>query len=437
MFRGNGLAVMAVCAALTGRGLVQAADLPSVPSTTDAMQANPIMADDAPVPKPLMAALDQVGLGKPLDAAGITVGGFVEGSYTFDANHPTGNYFTGRAFDNEQESILLNQLDLSISRPVDATKNKFDIGFTIEQIYGADAALIHANGLTTYSPSKILGAYTAGPERSPKNQYDLNQAFVQLAVPVGKGLTLTAGKFVTLFGYETINPTTNPLYSHSFLFMEIPFTHTGLLASYNLTDTLSITGGITRGWDQSLKDTNGSLDGIGEIKYAKDKWTLILNGITGDEQADTSPDVPGRNGWRTALDLVAQYAYSDNLKLGLNADYGIEPQAAANRGTGQWYGAAVYAGYTVSSMLTLNARAEWFDDENGSAPANLSAFVHVANTYYELTLGMAIKPFPTDNIGSNLVIRPEVRFDYANKPAWAGDNTHDQLTAALEAYFTF
>jgi hypothetical protein len=428
---------MAACAVLACGGLLRAAELSTADSTTGAAAVNPTMADDAPVRKPLMAGLDQIGLAKPLDAAGITIGGYVEGSWAFDANHPTGNYFTGRAFDNEQESVLLDQLDLSISRPVDATKNKFDIGFTIEQIYGADAAFLHANGLTTYSPSKILGAYTAGPERIPKNQYDLNQAFVQFAVPVGKGLTLTAGKFVTLLGYETINPTLNPFFSHSFLFMEIPLTHTGVLASYNLTDTLSITGGITRGWEQALKDTNGSLDGIGEIKYAKDKWTLILNGTTGDEQADTPLGVPGHNGWRTALDLVAQYAYSDNLKLGLNADYGIEPQVAANGSTGQWYGAAAYAGYTVSSMFTLNARAEWFDDENGSAPTNLSAFAHVANTYYELTLGVAIKPFPTNNIGSNLVIRPEVRLDYANKPAWAGDNTHDQLTAALEAYFTF
>jgi hypothetical protein len=429
MFRRKGLALIAACAALACGGLVHAAD---TTSPVNEPNAAPVMADDngPTVRRPLMAALDGLGAAKPLDAIGIDIRGYVEGSWQFDASHPTGNYFTGRAFDNEQESVLLDQLDLNISRQVDASKGKFDVGFTIEQIYGADAALLHANGLTTYSPSKILGAYTAGPERSPKNQYDLTQAFLTFAVPVGNGLTVTVGKFDTLLGYEVIDPTQNTFFSHSFLFTQIPLTQTGVLVGYNVMSGLTVTGGFTRGWDQALKDTNGSLDALGQIKYTQDKLTLILNASTGDQE----PTGSGLNGWRTVFDAVAQYAYADNLTLAVNADYGFEPQVDAGS-TGQWYGAAVYGTYKISQMFSVSGRAEWFDDQDGVAPVSFNP--GVPNTYYELTLGVAIKPFPTNNIGSNLVIRPEVRLDYADKPTWVGDNSHDQLTAAIEAYFTF
>src|SRR5205814_3292716 len=132
---------------------------------------------------------------------------------------------------------------------------------------------IHANGLNFYGGNN--------PQLSPDEQFDLTQAYVQVNLPIGNGLLLTGGKFVTLLGYEVINPTGDPLYSHSYLFgFAIPFTHTGVLAAYPITDKLTVTAGITRGWEQALKDNNDSIDGIGQIKWvASDKLTLFVNGV--------------------------------------------------------------------------------------------------------------------------------------------------------------
>jgi hypothetical protein len=437
MFRRKGLAVLAACVAMACGAVVRAADL----STSVVASNQPIMADDStPTRKPLMAALDKVGIAKGLDDLGINVGGYVEGSWTFDASHSDG-YMNGRAFDTRNESILLNQVDLFVTRAVDATKGKFDVGFMIEQIYGADGAYIHSNGLTTYSPSKILGAYPNARgtgTRSPKNQYDLAQAFVQFAVPVGKGMTITAGKFFTSMGYEVVNPTLNAEYSRSFLFTQLPIAHTGVTVSQNLTDTLSVMGGVTRGWDESLDDVNGSLDAVGQIKYTMDKWTFFLNGITGNEQPDfaVGPNGGGLNGWRTVLDFIASYAYADNLTLAVNVDYGWESQVDAG-GNGQWYGVAAYASYklTDNGMFTLNGRGEWFNDPDGTAPFSYNA--GTPNQYYEVTLNVAVKPFPNNTYGAGLVIRPEVRWDYADKGTWVGDNSHNRLTAAIEASYAF
>jgi hypothetical protein len=432
MLRRKGLALVAACAALACGGLVRAADTASSSDvqTPSAYSTNqPVMmdeaapADSAPARKPLMWLLDKAGVAKTLDDAGINIYGYVEGSWSYSANHPAGSFIGGRAFDYQEQSIILNQLDLTVERTVDTTKGKFDVGFRVEQIYGTDASLIHSNGMTVYSPTKI------GLFGHPKEQYDLNQAYIDLAVPVGKGLLVRIGKWNTLLGYEVISPNGNALYSHSFLFTQLPFTQTGVLATYNLTDNIGVTGGFSRGWDQALDDVNGSLDATGQIKYVKDKIALYLNGITGPERPSGTT-----SGWRTVFDFIGVYNYSDNLTLALNADYGFEPQIDFGK-TGQWYGAAVYAGYKITDMFTLNARGEWFDDPDGAAPASFNA--GTPNQYYELTLGVAVHPFPTNNIGSNLVFRPEVRWDYADKPTWPGNDSHNQLTFALEGYFTF
>jgi len=455
MFHRKSLAVVAACAALAFGGLVRAdggSSSPNQPTDSQYTTGQPVSLDDttstapatppAPPPRPLTAALNATPLGTPMGNANISITGFIEGSTTFIDHSAPGvaqgnNPITGRSFDTESDSLLLDQLDLNITKSVDDTQKKFDIGFVVEQMYGADMAYIHSNGLTTYSPSKI------GSARQPKNQYDLTQANLTFAVPVGNGMLITVGKFITPLGAEVIDAPGNALFSHSFLFGQLPFTQTGVTAGYNVCPEFTATLGFTRGWDQALRDVNGDLDLLGSFAYTSDdkKWSHTLNISSGNQDSDAS----GQDGWRTVLDYVGSYQYSDNLKLTLNADYGWQAQAAAGGGTAQWYGIATYAAYTICDYATLNARAEWFNDQNGASPGEFDGGVVAAtgispsNTYYEATLGVAITPMPNNNIGKNLVFRPEVRDDYASKAVWgtSATPTHNQATLALEGYFTF
>jgi hypothetical protein len=451
MFVRKGPALVALSAILACGGLVRASD--SSVSSDTGLSNQPVMLQDAGTtapaapaapaptpPTPMMAGLEKIGVGKTLEDWNIHIGGYVEGSFTFDANHPNaGNgggaqsdgFIGGRAFDVEQESLILDQVDLNVTRSVDVTQKKFDVGFTIDQVYGADSAFIQDNGLTIYSPTKI------GLARHPKTQYALEQAFLTLAVPVGNGLLVTVGKFDTLLGNEVINPTGNMFFSHSFLFNEVALTQTGIMANYSINDSITATAGLTRGWDQALDDNNGSLDLLGQVTYKTGNWNFLLTVSSGDQEATGS----GLDGWRTVLDPIVTYQYSDNLKLTCEAMYGWEPQVDAG-GTAQWYGACVYAGYKLTDMFTLNGRGEWLDAPDGFLPTGLGGVG--PNQYYELTLGVAITPFPngigdsvSGNITSGLVIRPEIRVDYADHGVWPGDNAHDQLTAAIEAYYAF
>ena len=369
--------------------------------------------------------LNKMGVGKFLADSNIKVGGYVEGSYTYNFRAPRNEINEGRVFDFEHNAARLNQIALQVARtvdvPADAKAGKFDIGFGIDMQYGSDARLIHANGLNGYNSAT-----------HPINQYDLTQAYLDFVIPVGNGLNIRVGKFVTPFGNETIAPIAtvtgssgNALYSHSYNFgFGIPFTHTGVLASYALSDKLSITAGITRGWEQATKDNNGSIDGLASVAYTVNDDLKVTGNISvGPQKAHDSKD------YRYVFEALVAYAPKKSpIAIAVDGLFGSEQHSSLTGKTAYWYGVTGYVGYTLSDMLTLNGRAEWFRDDGGSR-LGLSA------NFYEVTAGVSIKPFYKDKIGQNFQIRPEVRFDYADKDAFGGGSHKTQATAAVDAIF--
>jgi len=347
--------------------------------------------------------------------------GFVEASYTATFTNPPGNAITGRVFDFDNEEVLLNQVDLSIEKTVDygalAKDNKWGWGGKMEWIYGADARSIHSNGMNFYGHS--------APQFSPDNQFDPVQLYVDIAAPVGNGLLIRAGKMVTHMGYETINPTSNPLYSHSYMFgFAIPFTHTGVMAFYNVNDKMTVMGGFSRGWEQSLEDNNGSLDALGQIKYVfNDKVTGFFNFVSGPEEPDNS------SLWRTVFDGILTWQISDVESVAINADFGFEPGASPSGGAAQWYGVAIYNGYKINDYLTINSRGEWFSDPQGARG--------LGGNIYEVTVGTAIHPMPADRWGQYLVLRPEIRWDYSADGIFDGGTQHDQWSFGIDAIYQF
>jgi hypothetical protein len=439
MFSRKGLVRGAALAALFAAGLARAEGVQSSQAGTAPhyLQAQPPQVPpdqargDAPTPitseaqaeaksetppRPLMSLLRRTSVGETLDEAKINVFGHVEGSWTHNFSNSE-RLMPGRVFDLENDDPTLNQFDFTVERPVVVSPDQWDVGGRVEWIWGGDARLMHSVGLFDYY----------GFDDGPDNQWDLNQAYVDVNVPVGKGLRVRAGKFVTLLGYETINPTGNQFYSHSFLFgYAIPFTHTGVLGTYQATDKLTINAGITRGWDTSLEDNNGTVDFLGGLAYTiSDQTSLTANLVTG-------PDQPGDNGnWRSVLDLTLSHKVSDNTTLTLNGDYGYEANSVASvsGSDAQWYGLAGYLSHKVCEACTVNGRLEYFNDQDGARIGGTST------SWYEATLGLSLKPMPNHEIGQNLVIRPEIRFDYAEDPVFYGD--YNQFTFGVDAYFTF
>jgi len=409
----KGLIGAAACAALALSGLVRANDVATPPVKSVVLDAEP-----APSYDPLMTLLVKTGPGKSLADAGITIGGRVEGSLTYSASAPPGNFITGRVFDFEHEDVTLNQVGIFVNKGIDLSK--FDVGGRMEWIYGGDARLIHSLGLFDHYNDD------ATPD---DEQWDLNQLYGDISF--GNGFWVRAGKFVTHIGYEVIDPTGNALYSHSFMFgYGIPFTHTGVQVNWHMNATTDLMLGVTRGWDTSTEDNNDTVDFIGQAKIALDDKSTFIFGFT------TGADQPGDNdNWRTLIDLIYTQKIGDNLTIAVNGDFGYETNSTSSpEGSDAiWWGATFYAGIKMSDIVTINGRVEYFNDQDG---VRLTGAVG-GTSLYEATLGLSITPMPNDAYGRGLIIRPEVRFDFAEKEFFDGGTDRYQFTAAVDAIYKF
>jgi hypothetical protein len=215
-----------------------------------------------------------------------------------------------------------------------------------------------------------------------------------------------------------------PFYSRSYLFgFAIPFTHTGILGTYSFNDEWSVTAGVTRGWEQSWEDNNEALDFLGQVKWVASKQTtFILNVVSGPEQADNEDN------WRTVIDLIVSHTINDKWSVGFNADYGWEQDATAGGADAQWYGVAGYVAFVCNDQVTLNGRAEWFRDDDGTR-------IGVDADFYELTIGLAWTPFPDDAWGKGLIIRPELRGDFSTEDVFNDGDDLRQFTAGIDVIY--
>jgi hypothetical protein len=320
---------------------------------------------------------------------------------------------------------------LNVERTVDATKKKFDFGFHVEGIYGADAAFVHSNGIAD--------------NQTGRNQWDLLQAYVDMTIP-GLPVRIRAGKWIGLAGFEQLSANIygafgDPAralytYSYQFLYAE-PSTQTGVLVTTVLNPQWSFDVGFTRGWNQSIEDANNVLDFLGRVTFTPSDKTSIIFVMTAGPEFPTGfgNNLPKGDShhWWTALDLVVTQKITDKLSLGLGIDYVYASQIPGlPGGAKQWGGVAGYVSYAFDPHFTLNTRLEWYNDSaNGfSNGASVSA------NYFEATAGVAIKPFPNHNFLSKLLFRPEIRYDHSDQPVF--NNGHrNNWTCSVDALFTF
>jgi hypothetical protein len=420
---------------------------------------------------PLMGLLDRAGLAKPLDQVGIDIYGFIEGSYTYNTYDPhrTDNA-TGahriqlRMFDHHSDTLTINRIDLYVERVVDYHKGRLDAGGLVELQYGTDASMMHSNGLFDYN----YGGYF--DHTHPEYQFDVTQAYFDVAVPVGSGLRVRAGKFATLFGYESCDPVHNQavqFYSRSFILtFGIPMYQTGAYATYDVMPNLNVNVGFSRGWEQALSDNNRAIDGFGSVNWTPNRQFAATFAVSeGPELPNDNSHyrtllegilyfTPDPNGpWTFAVDAMGAWEKNEVTSYFGSKQPHREPEVVTvtfpPAGNTSWYGVAIFAGYKVSDTIKLKARAEWFHDSDGTrfrfpaANANFTAgpmsdpFVKIGTEYnvFELTFGADIIPFPRD--ARTLVVRPEIRGDFANHNILVNGKRDNQVTLAVDVIYRF
>ena len=446
--------LFAVAGLLASSGLALADNAPKTSLSLDPTVITADAGGDASDRAPLMMALDKIGAAKPLDDLKLNIYGWVESGYSYNhRHHGHEDEIVPGPFNHEVGNhYMLNQFDLRFERQVDS--KTFDVGGMVEFLYGADAAFSHSGGMaldgvdptTSLSDSQIYNIkYQAEP------QFDFTQAYVDVNIPVGNGLTFRLGKFVTLLGNETVDPTQNLFYSHSWAFNCVPFSQTGVLGMYKFNDQWKVIAGITRGWDMTLEDNNGAIDGLGNIAYTPDdELSVVFNWNIG-------PQNNGDNShYRTVLDPIIGWQVTKEFKLTTEClfifDGGYNTEDAAPGVThayGDIWSLSIYGSYVLNDYLTVNGRVEkihsYWDPFYPLGSTSDTSQINVAGDFastiniYSFTLGVTVTPLPKNAILKNLSIRPEIRYDMSEDPVFTqhGSTFKDQITFAADVIFKF
>jgi Putative beta-barrel porin-2, OmpL-like. bbp2 len=286
-----------------------------------------LLAADAPAapaaPAPAVPALSDL-----LTSWGLTTSGEFAASYYHSNGYPGS---TWRGFDQDHDSFQLDEAGLQIGY-----QPKSGIGGFVDVIAGTDAQILSLN------------------EGGSGNSVDVRQAYLQYATGP---LTIIAGKYVTMAGAETINPTTNTNFSRSLLFWELePLDHTGLRATYAVTDTVSVSVGVNNGWNYTDLSTSGSKTGEFNATWTPNK--IVSVAVTGY----FGKDFTLYNGQELSLiDVVATYNVTSALTLQLNADMKQNSGngVAGNDATAHINGFAAYANYGINDSMRVSVRGEY------------------------------------------------------------------------------
>lgn len=301
-------------------------------------------------------------------------------------------------FNTVPHHFNVHQTWLYIDKGADGSEG-LDWGFRFDAVYGIDGENTQSYG---NNPGRwdFLNGYDHGVYH-----WALPQLYGVLAYDK---LTVRLGHFYTLAGYEAVPSLSRPFYSGAFSWNYAePFTHTGVLGSYELSEDVTLHAGWVLGWDSGFDRFNDATAAhLGFVVKLIDEVTLSYMTVVGN------------NGWigdGYTQHIVLTVPLTDDLTYVAVSDY--------VHGTADLFGGTNYEAisfynyllYSLNDFVKVNGRAEWFKAQSTS--------------YYEITGGLLLQPTP------NFTIRPEIRYQWSPAAQHVGGANPIGLPNLGEAIF--
>jgi hypothetical protein len=445
-------------------GWIAAASIAAATPAAYAQTPTSPPAAEAPATPPAAAAAEAPPPGLWID--GIHLSAQIESGIIANPYRPATGQNWGQLFTDHANQVQLNQLLLTANKPLDPKDSDYQWGFKAQFMYGSDARYTQFLGeLNRVDPGQ-------------RNQLDIVEANVLAHLPwlTEGGIDVKAGQYTTPLGYETIDPSTNPFYSHSYIFQfGLPFKHTGALTTTHVNDLLDIYAGVDTGTNTTagiLGDNNGAIGGIGgfNLTFLDGKLTILALTHFGPDDATRALAPLGFNAngfWRFYNDVLITWKATDTWTFVTETNWArdgfgvVTPAGTVNKPV-NGFGVAQYVSYALSDTIALNARGELWRDDNNFFVASFGGntdfvkfqqglptqAVNVApggnTTYGALTLGVTWKPDMPEPI-TGLLVRPEIRWDHAytnnkpfnNNPPFNTKGTNNSFTFGSDFVLTF
>ncbi|HEX4129402.1 MAG TPA: outer membrane beta-barrel protein [Pirellulales bacterium] len=358
--------------------------------------------------------------------------GWVAQSYTQNFYSPTNRYNGPVDWTDRSNDYEMNEFYNILKRDVDNGGEGWDWGFRWDNMYGTSAKYCTSSGF------------------EDKFQSNTQQSMYNDAMPsaqiVGQynDMKVTMGRFISPVGFYTIGTYLNFFNTipYTYQYGE-PFTHTGFLAQQQVTDDLNLGLGVTRGWDNTgnFNPNAGVLGTVTRNNLSKEgdslAWVFMYSNepqaVGVNSAIPINPGVPynppGFAG-RYFQTLVYSRPITDRITYIAQSDFGHQTNAFGDGRAALWYGLNQYIYYKVNNCWSWGIEGEWFRDEEGfrvggflpnftsaqqapginphALPTSVSGF---AGNFFQTTMGPRWTPNP------NLVIRPNMRWDWYDGPA--------------------
>lgn len=340
-----------------------------------------------------------------LKSANLRVGGAVVAGVTYNPASPTDRNNGPVLFNDRNNEFQFNRFRLFAQRDIDVTSKRWDIGGRFDFVMGADARFTVANGLDNNFASN-----------NRFNKVALPQFYAQVFAPYGNGITAQIGHFFTLLGSNS------PFYSYTYGAYSEPSSHTGVLLSTPITDSLSVSAGAVLGSIDTLDNFDkepGSWNMLSSATWTGEATDVTASVITGDDNSDLNGLGARQATNRTHATLVLNHSFAKRWHYKLQHDYGYQA-IALNGKNAHWFGIEQDVMYDFNRQVTVGLRGEWFRDQEGLK----IMFDGLPATYYGVTAGLFWKPVKW------VTIRPELRYDISNNPIYNDLTDRQQFTFA-------
>ena len=385
----------------------------------------------------LMKALQGTYPGYALMSNRMQIYGWTTGSYTI-TDSSTENTLP-MTWNDRNEAFLLNQHWTRIERSVVTSGTTLPtFGWRVDLLAGTDYRWTLPRGLFNSQLENADGEinlYGVDP---------ITHYFEWYFPTIFQGLDVKVGRFLTPFGFESVETVSSPLVSKSYMFNWFPpFTHYGILTTATINPLWTVQAGIVNGNDVMIGDPAEEYRFLGTIKYTHwNKRDVVTFGTSvGRGKMNTGePYNPPTYGLMTepagrnninVFDVVWNHVITSRVNYGLEVGYGYQTNVPANvlggivandktEGTAHWGGIVNYLTVVLNPHLTQITRFELFDDFEGQRTG-------FEGLYTALTFGLQYKPKPW------LMIRPEVRWDHNDEgDPFSNGTRNNQFSAAVD-----
>lgn len=224
----------------------------------------------------------------------------------------------------------------------------------------------------------------------------IHRANVSYLVPVGKGLTITAGLFNSLMGYESLYAKDNANYTRSWIADNTPYMMFGVNAQYPVSDDLTVTAFIVNSYYHLAHPNDLPSYGGRWAWKATPRLTVTQTLYGGPDQTDTSLEF-----WRVYGNQILEWRGED-VTVATSFDVGTEN--IANRlGSPRAFvmGGNIVVKWHITGPWSVALRPEFYWDRKGRW-TGAEQFVKAITSTVEYK-------FPYK--WANTIVRVEHRFD--------------------------